>query len=82
VVRLWDVQSGQEVLTLNGPGVSSLRFSPDGNRLAGTVGALRVKLWDATPLPTPPEEAGGAAGDVAVPAGDDGGGTGKLRLGG
>ncbi len=51
-LKLWDVLSGQETLTLkghNGP-VSGLAFSPDGNRLFST-GDLTIRVWDATPLP-------------------------------
>jgi WD40 repeat protein len=46
-VKLWDVVTGQEVLTLKGhaAGVSSVAFSPDGKRLA--VGSDVVKLWRA-----------------------------------
>jgi eukaryotic-like serine/threonine-protein kinase len=53
-VILWDVATGQRLLTLAGlkPKVDSLVFSPDGTRLAaigmdGSDGV--VKLWDATP---------------------------------
>ena len=53
-VILWDVATGQRLLTLVGlkPKPDSLTFSPDGTRLAatgmnGSDGV--VKLWDATP---------------------------------
>jgi WD40 repeat protein len=52
-VKVWDVQSGQEVLTLRGHRgwVSGVAFSPDGRRLASaggvTVGPGEVKVWDA-----------------------------------
>ena len=51
---LWDVATGQRLLTLAGlrPKVDSLTFSPDGTRLAATgmdgIDGV-VKLWDATP---------------------------------
>jgi WD40 repeat protein len=40
-VKVWDVQTGQELLTIKG-GAGSVSFSPDGKRLA-TAG----KVWDA-----------------------------------
>ena len=54
-VTLWDVATGQQMLSLagfRGP-IMALAFSPDGTRLAG--GGLdgsggRVKVWDARPL--------------------------------
>jgi WD40 repeat protein/tetratricopeptide (TPR) repeat protein len=52
-VKVWDVRTGQELLSLKGhPGdVTSLAFSPDGKRLAGAVGERgkppEVKVWDA-----------------------------------
>ena len=52
-VKLWEVASGQEVLTLkvaDGPGMqvgSSLAFSPDGQRLAGVFGGT-IRIWDAS----------------------------------
>jgi WD40 repeat protein len=55
-VKVWDAQSGQEVLTLKGHTgltgqVTSVCFSPDGNRLASAGGGefvpSEVKVWDA-----------------------------------
>jgi hypothetical protein len=53
-VKLWDARTGQELLSLRGHtgGVSSVAFSPDGQRLASAgwdpaVTAGEVKLWDA-----------------------------------
>jgi WD40 repeat protein len=62
-VKLWDTQTGREVLTLGAPSehASLVAFSPDGKRLA-TVSteqpfnwliptpSTRVRIWDATPL--------------------------------
>jgi eukaryotic-like serine/threonine-protein kinase len=48
-VKIWDVQTGQELLSLNGAG-SSVAFSPDGKRLATAAGTRQggeVKVWDA-----------------------------------
>jgi WD40 repeat protein len=44
-VAVWDVVSGQELLTLRGN--RSVAFSPDGQRLASADGG-RVILWDPT----------------------------------
>jgi WD40 repeat protein len=58
-IVLWDVTSGQQLLTLAGfDGVppSTLVFSPDGTGLAGASpegpegGKMTVKVWDARPL--------------------------------
>jgi WD40 repeat protein len=59
-VRLWDVASGQEVLTLGrwgltesspgnftGGGVTGVAFSPDGKRLA-CAGGGRILIWNAS----------------------------------
>ena len=53
-VKVWDAQTGQELLTLKGhtAQVTSVVFSPDGKRLAsgsGSVAGLlgEVKVWDA-----------------------------------
>jgi WD40 repeat protein/serine/threonine protein kinase len=44
-VKVWDAQTGRELLSLKGGG-SSVVFSPDGKRLAG-AGGDEVKVWDA-----------------------------------
>jgi WD40 repeat protein len=44
-VKVWDAQTGQEVLALKGHtrGVSSVAFSPDGKRIASASGGGEVK---------------------------------------
>jgi WD40 repeat protein/serine/threonine protein kinase len=54
-VALWDVATGQQLLTLPGfrGALSALAFSPDGTRLAGSSqegDRGMVKVWDARPL--------------------------------
>jgi WD40 repeat protein len=50
-LKVWDVATGQEVLTLSGHSgaVTGVAFSPDGRRLVSS-GWKKVKVWDATPL--------------------------------
>lgn len=47
MVKLWDIESGQEVLTLPG-GALSVAFSPDGRRLAAGQ-SNTVTIWNAEP---------------------------------
>jgi WD40 repeat protein len=52
-VKLWDTETGQEVLSLTGAG-TVIAFSPDGNRLATNAPDGTVRIYDATPLPEKP----------------------------
>src|SRR5205807_2415843 len=55
-VKVWDGQTGQELVTFKGhagagdeywPGVNSVAFSPDGKRLASATIGGSMKVWDA-----------------------------------
>jgi len=54
-LKVWDTQTGQKLLTLQGHtgAIFHIVISPDGNRLA-SASADSVKIWDATPLPAKP----------------------------
>ena len=48
MVKVWEAQTGQELLTLNGHTntVTSVAFSPDGQRIASGSDDRAVKVWD------------------------------------
>ncbi len=50
-VVLWDVASGQELVTLRGFSnrTVSAAFTPDGKRLVSAAGDGKVKIWDVRP---------------------------------
>jgi WD40 repeat protein len=50
-VRVWDLSTGKELLTLRGPsaGVTGVAFSPDGRRLAASSWDQKVRVWYAPP---------------------------------
>ena len=51
-VKLWDMQTGQDVFTLLGhtAGAVSVAFSPDGNQIVTGGIDFTARVWNATPL--------------------------------
>jgi WD40 repeat protein len=48
LVKLWDIETGENLITLQGHGgyVEAVAFSPDGQQLVSASRDRRVKLWD------------------------------------
>ena len=65
VVRMWDLESGKPLFTIRGHSgpVTSIDFSPDGQRIASCSADALVKVWDAT---TSQEADVLASGDTSV----------------
>ncbi|MCI0461315.1 MAG: hypothetical protein L0Z62_30575 [Gemmataceae bacterium] len=50
-LRLWDRQTGKQLFSLDGQGITEVTFTPDGQKLA-IHGGGAVRLWDrSTPVP-------------------------------
>ena len=45
-MKLWDAETGKELLEIPNNGGEGIAFSPDGKRIASPSGQL-VKVWDA-----------------------------------
>ena len=58
-LKVWDAQTGQEMLTLKGHsqvGVRSVSFSPDGKRIVSGGGLFtetEIKVWDISSVDSP-----------------------------
>jgi len=52
-VKLWDAQTGEELVTFEKIGGGGVAFSPDGNRFV-SAGSDGLKIYNATPLPEKP----------------------------
>src|SRR5262249_54477246 len=55
VVRLWDVESGREIASLQGQRglIFCIRFSPDGKTIFASGDNALVNMWDVPPPKSP-----------------------------
>jgi WD40 repeat protein len=53
-IKLWDAETGHELLNLKGGFVGRVEFSPDGHWLLINDASGTLKIYDATPLPEKP----------------------------
>ena len=65
-IKIWDTESGLELLTLSGhtSWIWKMHFSPDGRRILSCGRDKTLRIWDASPLQDD------AAGPLNAPGSD------------